>query len=184
MRFLTVALLLVVFVGCKHKGAISPHREVITEPTTPSFDCEGVWSPEPDVPFPQGLEQLVTIREVEDGVFSLHLSNSDEVEFEVRTTSLGEHDQYAIAEMHASIQGESWLRYIGIVQCTDDKLTAWWIESKDLARLMHADGHSAVIERGAFGTKVFAESGDLLDCITKHSRELIGKPQSFTRKAE
>lgn len=171
-------------VGCKHQGAFSPQQQVVTKPITPKFELAGVWLPSPDGLFPQHSNQPVTIHKTDDGVFSINFVDAVELDVELRTTLLGEHGNYAIADVLASANGEPWLRYLGIIAHSSGTLSVWWIESKTLAKFMHAEGHSAVIERSTFGSKVFAEPQDLLDCITKHSRELVGNPVTFTRKTK
>ncbi|OYP35627.1 hypothetical protein [Rhodopirellula sp. MGV] len=168
--------------GCKHQGAVSPEQQVVTKPTAPKFDLAGSWIAAPDVALSQETNEPITIREKGDGVFSVDMFASDGIAIELRTTQLGEQEDYAIADVLASSNGIPGIRYLGIIARKDDTLSVWWIESKSLARLMHADGHSAVIEYSAFGSKIFANAEDLLECIRQHSRELVGKPTTFTTK--
>ena len=182
MRSTIIVLALCCFVGCKHEGAISPQKEVIPNPVSPKFKLAGSWIPDAEILLPVGSNEPVSIRQTDDGVFAVTFPDADGLDVEVRTTPLRPRKGYVIAEAHASANDTSWLRFIGIIKCSDDKLSVAWIESENLARLMHEEGHSAVIERSAFGTKVFAESDDLLDCITKHANELVGKPATFTRQ--
>lgn len=184
MRLAIVVLALCSFVGCKHQGAISPQKEVIAKPTSPNFKLEGNWVPESDILLPVSSNESVGIRKTDTGVYTVQFPDADGFNVEVRTTTLAQHKDYAIAEAHASSNDTSHFRFIGIICCRDDKLSVAWIESKNLAKLMHDEGCSAVIERSAFGTKVFAEPDDLLNCITKHPTDLVGKPATFTRKTK
>ncbi|WP_144059365.1 hypothetical protein [Rhodopirellula sp. SWK7] len=168
--------------GCKHQGAVSPQQQVVTKPMAPKFDLTGSWIAAPDVALPQDANEPVTIRKTGDGVFSIDMFAADGIAIELRTTQLGEQEDYAIADVLASANGKPWIRYLGIIARKNDTLMVWWIESKSLAKLMHADGHSAVVEHSAFGTKVFADAEDLLQCVRQHSRELAGKPATFTKK--
>lgn len=184
MRLALLVLVAFLCVGCKHEGAITPQQEVISKPASPRFKLDGVWIPDTDALLPAGSGEPVVIRKVGNGVFAVDFADFDGIDIEVRTTAIGQRKRFAIAEAHASANGDSWLRFVGIIRFSDDKLGVSWIESKNLAKLMHKDGHSAVIEHSAFGTKVFADSDDLLDCITKHTNELTGKPVTFTRKTK
>lgn len=185
MRISIVFFAFVVFaIGCKHQGAISPQEQVVATPVAPKFELAGQWIASSDLLLPQDVEEPITIRSSGDGLFSIDVPEAEELEIELRTAPLGNQNEYAIAEVLASAGGKPWIRYLGIVARQGDTLSVWWIESKSLAKLMRADGYSAVIEHSAFGSKVFADSGDLLDCVAKHSRELIGKPVTLTRKPE
>ncbi|MEM8671496.1 MAG: hypothetical protein AAGG48_28510 [Planctomycetota bacterium] len=184
MRIAVICIASVLFLsGCKHQGAVSPQQQVVTKPTTPKFDLTGAWIAAPEVVLPQDSNKPITIRKTGDGVFSIDMFAADGIAIELRTAQLGEQEGYAIADVVASTNGKPWIRYLGIIAKKEDMLTVWWIESKSLAKLMHADGHSAVIEHSAFGTKVFADAEDLRQCVRQHSRELVGKPATFTKKS-
>ena len=184
MRLAIVAFALCCIVGCKHQGAISPQKEVIAKPIAPKFKLEGNWVPDTDVLLPVSTNESVGIRKADTGIYKIEFPDAEGFNVEVKTTTLPQRRDYAIAEAHASSNGTSYFRFIGIIRCSDDNLSVAWIESKNLAKLMHDEGYSAVIERSAFGTKVFAEPDDLANCIAKHATELVGKPATFTRKTK
>ncbi len=180
--YILVLLSIVILNGCKHQGAVSPQQQVIAVPKTPAFDIAGTWVAVSDPSFPDETKPI-TVRKIGEGVYSIEILAPEEFEIELRTTELGDAKNYAITEVLASAGGSEWGRYLGLIAMKNGAITVWWIESKNLARLLHADGHSAVIEHSAFGSKIHAGSDDLLDCIQKHSRELVGQPTLFTKQS-
>ncbi|QDU96621.1 hypothetical protein [Lignipirellula cremea] len=69
-----------------------------------------------------------------------------------------------------------------ILRYDDRGLTVWQVRTGNLAKLMHADGHSAVLEHATFATRVFAEPADLLDCVARHGKELAKSPNRYKRR--
>ena len=169
-----------VCVGCEHKGAISPHDRVVTHPEKRDFELTGTWQSIPDPDFDSDREtDSLTIKMADDGVYSVESESLDELDVLFRAVSLDDESGYAIVDVEAKLRGKVYCRYLALAKRKDDRLFVWWIESKNLARLMRADGHSAVIEHGTFGTTVHAEPAHLVACVRKHSRELVGKPTVF-----
>ncbi|WP_197454270.1 hypothetical protein [Stieleria varia] len=124
----------------------------------------------------------MSVRKLRDGVYAIDIESHGKISIECRTTPLVKSDDCVIADIVASSANEPPLRLIGVVKRQGESLSVWWIESTNLAKLLHEDSYSAVIEHGLLYSKVYADAEDLLKCIQKHSRELVGDPAYSLRR--
>ena len=183
---LAVAVLsLLISLGCERSGVISPQERVVTQPEKRDFGLVGSWRSMPDPVFDTDRKKdIMTIETADDGVYSVKSESLDELAVSFRAVSLDDDSGYAIIDIEAQLKDELTIRYLALAKRKEDNLYVWWIESKNLAKLMHGDGHSAVIEHRLFGTVVYAEPDQLLACVRNHSRELVGKPTVLRSNAK
>ncbi len=195
--FVSVASLLIC-AGCgKHEGIISLQERVIMQPEKKNFGLVGTWYQHPSDPVFETDEktEAMTIKMADDGVYTVQAESLGEGEVWLRAISLdanpgsnpdGADDAfgYAIVDIEIKLKGQVQFRSLAVVKRQGDDLFVGYIESKNLAKLMHVDGHSAVIERGTFSTKVHAKPDQLIACVRNHFRELIGSSVIFRSSAK
>jgi hypothetical protein len=178
----TFALVAISMDGCRQSNAICPQTPIVVEPTKAEFGFVGTWKelPEPNNPDMEHDEEFSISRD-EDGVYRFENKNSDKDDagITIRATELEKGSAYAIVEIDVVASRKHFCRFLALATRKDDELFLWWIESKNIAAKLHDSGHSGVVEHGTFSTRVYATPEALLDCIRKHSRELVGEPKRF-----
>ena len=173
-----VAFLLLALTGCDQERVIAPNRRIVTQAEKRDFGFVGTWKQITRADLGAGRGATIVIQMAKNGIYSVKSDSLREFEISSRAMSLDDESGTAIVDIEAVARMET-ARRVVLARRVEDKLYLWWIESKNLAALMHADGHSAVIEHHALLTNVFAEPQDLVACIRKHSSKLVGEPTVF-----
>jgi len=194
--FVSIASLLIC-AGCgKHEGIISLPERVITQPEKKDFGLVGTWyqHPSDSVFETDEKKEAMTIKMADDGVYTVQAESLGEAEVLLRAISLDANPGsnrddaddafgYAIVDIEIKLKEKVQFRSLAVVKRQGDDFFVGYIESKNLAKFMHADGHSAVMEHGTFGTKVHAKPEQLIACVRNHFRELINSPVVFRSSA-
>lgn len=180
-----MALLLCVC-GCTRSSMISPQQPVVTEPDTEDVGLVGVWHAvtlPPGLPSNSEASAPVSISMDDGGIYAVKSELLDNLEISLRANAISGMSGYAVVDVEAKHGDDSW-RSLAVTKRDGEHLYVCWIEAENLARAMHAEGYSAVIERGTFSTKVYADSGELMACVQKHLQKLVGSPVVYKKPAE
>jgi hypothetical protein len=173
----TVAMLAVSADGCRSSSSIYPQSRVVVEPTKTDFGFIGTWRTVPTQNSPSiEINEDFSISMNADGVYKLESKTLVDFAITLRATELGKDSGYAIVDVDVVADEKHYCRYLMLAKRKDDELFVWWVESKNIAAKLHESGHSGVIEHGTFSTRVHTKPANLLDCVRKHSKELVGEP--------
>ena len=173
----TVAMIAVSADGCSLSSPIYPQTRVVVEPAKIDFGLVGTWRGVPTENSPNiDINDDFSISMNADGVYKLECKAFASFAITLRATELDEDSGYAIVDVDILADDEHYGRYLVLAKRKDDELCIWWIESKNIAAKLHNAGHSGVVERGTFSTRVHVKPSDLLDCVRKYSKELVGEP--------
>jgi hypothetical protein len=177
----TVAMIALTTDGCRSSNAICPQARVVVEPAKTDFGFVGTWRelPSPNSPGINNPEEFSISMDAE-GVYKFENKEMDDVAISLRAIELEEGSGYAIVDVDIVASKKHYCRYLALAKRKDDELFVWWIESKNIAAKLHESGYSAVVEHGTFSTRVYAKATDLIDCVRRHSKELVGEPTKFT----
>lgn len=179
-------VLLLCMCGCTRDGMISPQERVVTVPDTEDVGLVGVWrtvTVPPGMPSDPQQSSPLTISMSDSGVYAVKSEWLNDLEISLRANVISGLAGYGIVDVEAQHGDELW-RCLAVTKRDEEHLYVWWIEAKNLAQAMHAEGCSAVIEHGTFSTKVHADPGDLLECVQEHLHELTGSPTVYKEVEE
>ena len=186
-KYLLCCIALTIACGC-NRDAIQPQEPVIRSPEIRDFGFEGSWRANVDNQVTDSSNRAVepkpvTISMDENGVYSVKGPALRNLDVTFRVVSLLKDSAYAIVDIEVK-EESAVVRYLAIAKREHEQLYLWWVEGKQLAKFMLDNGFSAVIERELLGTRVYAKSDELLKCVRKHSRSVVGKPDVFELVSE
>lgn len=171
------ALLALMTDGCRLSSSIFTQERIVVDGEKTDFGFTGTWKEVSNLhERERDTSEGFSITMNSDGVYTLDAKAGEDFKITLRATSLSKDSEYAIVDVDIEADKKLYSRYLAIATRKDDELFVWWIESKNIAKMLHESGHSAVVEHGTFSTRVYVKPDALLDCVREHSKQLVGEP--------
>ncbi len=181
---LLVALLFAA--GCNTQTGVAPTEAVISKCSDRDFGFAGTWISTPDPVFrDEARTSEMSIERA--GSYAVAVKDAsgksyDRFRIHFRAHEISKEQPRAVVEIEVKNDGAVTCRRLAIAEVKNDHLYLWMIDARKLGDHLYDDGVAAVIEHFTFSSTVRCDPQKLLECVVKHSEDVVGDVQVFRRK--